>query len=146
MQLDICDNRQCFGVKFLGLSAESGIIRRSILALAEASLHITQIPPSIALSFTTTEQESERSVMVSTTLGLLDRLRDVVSDLAEMWLCGGTNEIGKRFSELPTLGLIQDSRLASSMYWLYVRLGRVPRDSDVSRFLLTFKQNSAVRS
>jgi hypothetical protein len=146
MQLDICDNDQYFGVQLLGLSTESNIIRRSILALAEASLHKVQIPPSIALSHTPMEQGSERSVILSTTLGVLDRLRNAVSNLGEMWSCEGIEEIGKCFSELRTLDLIRDSRFASSIYWLHVRLGRVPRDYNVSCLLLTLKQNSAVRS
>lgn len=123
--MDICDLDQCFGCEILQVSAGSPSIRYAVLALAEASFNSHRFPQDTTLAFLAQiqhQQNTDQEQVLSGLLTALGMTRSAVLDLSGFW----TQERGSVFGSgaLKTLlPHVSSKSLATSVFWLVVRLG-----------------------
>ncbi|OAL45950.1 hypothetical protein IQ07DRAFT_519048 [Pyrenochaeta sp. DS3sAY3a] len=120
--LDICDSNQCFGVEILGLSAESTPIRYGILALADGALDKSKSTQLQDIADSSKDSISQQDVVQGALLDVFQILRDVSNDLPKFWEQEEAHGRGGLVLETVLLQLPNGSALASSIYWLLVRL------------------------
>lgn len=96
-----------------------------MLALADAALNSDQTSQIQEIADKNRETIAAQDVVQCAFLDLFRILRNVVTDLSNFWL--QEEEVGKGSNILETLlpQLGSESVLASSAYWLLVRLGKL---------------------
>ncbi|KAH7355712.1 hypothetical protein BKA66DRAFT_575204 [Pyrenochaeta sp. MPI-SDFR-AT-0127] len=120
--LDICDFNQYFGVEVLGLSADSARIRHGILALAAAASSRSHTTRTREATEYSTGAMPGRGLASDTLLDVFHILTDVLTDLPKYWQHEEHDGQGKQILETLLPHLTDGSSLATSAYWLLVRL------------------------
>lgn len=123
-KLDICDSNQCFGVEILGLSGESTPIRYGILALADGALDRSKSTQLQDIADRSKDSISQQDIVQGALLDVFQILRDISNDLPNFWEQEEAHGRGGLILETVLLQLPNGSALASSIYWLLVRLGK----------------------
>jgi hypothetical protein len=119
----MCDANQCFGVEVMGLAAGLTTVRYGILKLSNVVLKYERDLQEATL-VESSDRTADESVTHEVLLGTFSSLEDVLTNLADFWLQGETSGQRRTLLEAVLPELDEGSSLASSVYWLLVRLGK----------------------